>query len=193
MMSGAPLETCWAFNKLWNNKFYYKAAYCWYFYCHLRCTDPWISKKKLNCLTKLVKPIMHTANWLSHIKKICLVYTSVCVCVCVCACATHRQYSEDERCILEVVLETEVDLTHVLWGLRIINVHVHQGDGSVLQKCHLKQVKGRLSCLKFNDQLLYPTNVASHFTSVDVTYKTSTCNDQCFVSELKRKQFQRLL
>ena len=24
MMSGLPLETCWAFNKLWNNKFYYK-------------------------------------------------------------------------------------------------------------------------------------------------------------------------
>jgi len=31
-MSGVPLETCWAFNKLWNNKFYYKAASCWYFY-----------------------------------------------------------------------------------------------------------------------------------------------------------------
>ena len=26
-----PLETCWAFKKLWNNKFYYKAASCWYF------------------------------------------------------------------------------------------------------------------------------------------------------------------
>jgi hypothetical protein len=25
-------NTCWAFNKLWNNKFYYKAASCWYFY-----------------------------------------------------------------------------------------------------------------------------------------------------------------
>ena len=24
MMSGVSLETCWAFNKLWNNKFYYK-------------------------------------------------------------------------------------------------------------------------------------------------------------------------
>ena len=32
MMSGVSLETCWAFNKLWNNKFYYKAASCWYFY-----------------------------------------------------------------------------------------------------------------------------------------------------------------
>jgi len=32
MMSGVPLETCRAFNKLWNNKFYYKAASCWYIY-----------------------------------------------------------------------------------------------------------------------------------------------------------------
>ena len=31
MMSGAPLETCWAFKKLCNNKFYYKAASCWLF------------------------------------------------------------------------------------------------------------------------------------------------------------------
>jgi hypothetical protein len=27
-----PLETWWAFKKPWNNKFYYKAASCWYFY-----------------------------------------------------------------------------------------------------------------------------------------------------------------
>jgi len=32
MMSGVPLETCWAFKKPWNNKFYYKVASCWYFY-----------------------------------------------------------------------------------------------------------------------------------------------------------------
>jgi len=31
MMSGMPLETCWAFNKSWNNKFYYKVASCWLF------------------------------------------------------------------------------------------------------------------------------------------------------------------
>jgi hypothetical protein len=37
MMSGVPLEICWAFSKIWNNKSYYKAASCWYFYwekCH---------------------------------------------------------------------------------------------------------------------------------------------------------------
>jgi len=32
MKSGVPLETCWAFRKLWNNKFCYIAASCWYFY-----------------------------------------------------------------------------------------------------------------------------------------------------------------
>jgi hypothetical protein len=31
MVSGMPLETCWAFNKFWNNKFYYKVASCWLF------------------------------------------------------------------------------------------------------------------------------------------------------------------
>jgi hypothetical protein len=30
-MSCMQLETCWAFNKLWNNKFYYKVASCWLF------------------------------------------------------------------------------------------------------------------------------------------------------------------
>jgi len=31
MMSGVPLETCWAFNERWNNKFCYKIASCWLF------------------------------------------------------------------------------------------------------------------------------------------------------------------
>jgi hypothetical protein len=30
-MSGMPLETCRAFKKFWNNKFYYKVASCWLF------------------------------------------------------------------------------------------------------------------------------------------------------------------
>jgi len=36
MMSGMPLETCWAFHKLWNNKFHCKVAFCWLFLlnCH---------------------------------------------------------------------------------------------------------------------------------------------------------------
>jgi len=31
MTSGMPLETCWAFNERWNNKFCYKVASCWLF------------------------------------------------------------------------------------------------------------------------------------------------------------------
>ena len=31
MMSGMPLETCWAFNERWDNEFYYKVASCWLF------------------------------------------------------------------------------------------------------------------------------------------------------------------
>jgi hypothetical protein len=31
MMSGVPLETCWAFNERWNNKLCYKVASCWLF------------------------------------------------------------------------------------------------------------------------------------------------------------------
>jgi hypothetical protein len=37
MMSGVPLETCWAFNKRWNNKFYYKVASCWLFLLRTLC------------------------------------------------------------------------------------------------------------------------------------------------------------
>jgi len=42
MMNGVPLETCWAFKKLWNNKFYYKAASCWYFYWVSPVSTSWI-------------------------------------------------------------------------------------------------------------------------------------------------------
>jgi len=45
MMSGVPLETCWAFNKLWNNKFCYKAAFCWYFYWVIY--DAWIHEYQI--------------------------------------------------------------------------------------------------------------------------------------------------
>ena len=48
MMSGIPLETCWAFNERWNNKFCYKVASCWFFYwIIIRCTDPWILNLKI--------------------------------------------------------------------------------------------------------------------------------------------------
>jgi hypothetical protein len=31
MMGGVSLETCWAIKELWNNKFYYTVASCWFF------------------------------------------------------------------------------------------------------------------------------------------------------------------
>jgi hypothetical protein len=31
MMSGVPLETCWAVKEYWNNKYRYKVASCWLF------------------------------------------------------------------------------------------------------------------------------------------------------------------
>jgi len=37
MMSVMPLETCWAFNERWNNKFYYKVASCWLFLLSCNC------------------------------------------------------------------------------------------------------------------------------------------------------------
>jgi hypothetical protein len=44
MMSGMLLETCWAFNERWNNKFYYKVASCWLFLLSLsRCFLPVMS------------------------------------------------------------------------------------------------------------------------------------------------------
>ena len=71
MMSGVPLETCWAFNKLWNNKFYYKAASCWYFYW---ASDSWVGllscfysgkwqtfllMSAVNCLYLLILLLIH--------------------------------------------------------------------------------------------------------------------------------------
>jgi len=50
MMSGMPLETCWAFNERWINKFYYKVTSCWLFLLSrisavctfdLACTSYW--------------------------------------------------------------------------------------------------------------------------------------------------------
>jgi hypothetical protein len=49
MMSGVPLETCSAVNKLWNNKFYYKVASCWLFLLiHTTMHGSMNIKKKMN-------------------------------------------------------------------------------------------------------------------------------------------------
>ena len=41
MMTDMLLKTCWAFNKLWNNKFYYKVASCWLFLLILHLVWIW--------------------------------------------------------------------------------------------------------------------------------------------------------
>ena len=44
-MSGIPLETCWAFNERWNNKFCYKVASCWLFLLsHINLANKFILK-----------------------------------------------------------------------------------------------------------------------------------------------------
>lgn len=40
--------------------------------------------------------------------------------------------AENERAILEIVLQAEVDLANILARFRIIDVHVDQGDGPAL-------------------------------------------------------------
>ena len=60
MMSGMPLETCWAFNERWNNKFYCKIASCWLFLLS-HTTMHWSMNIKLkNCLISL--------RWLFYIE-----------------------------------------------------------------------------------------------------------------------------
>jgi len=70
MMSGVPLETCWAFTKLWNNKLYYKAASCWYFYWVIY--DARIHEYQLS-------NIQNWSSWMSTVffwKPYVVVYTS---------------------------------------------------------------------------------------------------------------------
>jgi len=56
MMSGVPLETCWAFNERWNDKFCCKVASCWLFLLNIcLITAAW--GYWLRCLGKM------TAGW----------------------------------------------------------------------------------------------------------------------------------
>jgi hypothetical protein len=59
MMSGVPLETCRDFKKLWNNKFYYKAASCWYFYWACRSFLCWTVNSAVHSLTYSLTQYTH--------------------------------------------------------------------------------------------------------------------------------------
>jgi len=46
--------------------------------------------------------------------------------------STDLYDAQNERTVLKIVLETEVNLANILARFRIINVHIDQGDGPAL-------------------------------------------------------------
>ena len=50
---------------------------------------------------------------------------------------TYLNDFQNERRVLEVVLEAEVDVANVLCRLRVVDVHVDQRYGSILPERHL--------------------------------------------------------
>jgi len=77
MMSGVPLKTCWAFKKLWNNKFYYKAASCSYFYWVIydaRIHKYQINDKEIMGLKKLLIVQQQLGPVGAGISKICSLF-----------------------------------------------------------------------------------------------------------------------
>ena len=59
MMSGMPLETCWAFNEQWNNGFYYRVAFCWLFLLsHTAMHGSMNIKKNLYSIVDRLNPII---------------------------------------------------------------------------------------------------------------------------------------
>jgi transposase len=63
MMSGMPLETCSAFNKFWNKKFYYKVASCWLF---LLIHITMHGAVNINPLSPELNPICYLLALLAH-------------------------------------------------------------------------------------------------------------------------------
>jgi len=56
MISDVPLETCWAFNERWNNKFCYKVASCWLFLLNHTTMHGSINiKLKISCKSQKLK------------------------------------------------------------------------------------------------------------------------------------------
>lgn len=53
--------------------------------------------------------------------------------------STHRDDAQYEGRILEIILETEMNLADVLGGFRAVNVHIHQRYGPALEERHLEQ------------------------------------------------------
>jgi hypothetical protein len=69
MMSGVPLESCWAIKKLWNDEFYYKAASCWYFYWPIHISwlsSTWPSHYRQSLCKYGTKIMSLLTPWKSH-------------------------------------------------------------------------------------------------------------------------------
>jgi hypothetical protein len=82
MMSGMPLKTCWAFNKFWNNKFYYNIRSCWLFLLTQ------ISSSQHLALPPICVEIFHSQYYLvTTVIQTQSLSSQICVCVCVCVCA----------------------------------------------------------------------------------------------------------
>jgi hypothetical protein len=58
MMSGMPLETCWAFNERRNNKFYYKVASCWLFLLSYTTMHGSMNIKFKNCCIRCCEHVI---------------------------------------------------------------------------------------------------------------------------------------
>ena len=73
MISSMPLETCWAFNERWNNKFWYKVASCWLFLLSHTAMHGSMNIKKKNKSTNLSSgDILISAWWFESILPPCL-------------------------------------------------------------------------------------------------------------------------
>jgi hypothetical protein len=73
MMSSVPLETYWASSERWNNKFYYKAAYCWLFFLS-RTT----MHGSMNIKFKINKWINNMDMYCALVRLLCAIVTLVC-------------------------------------------------------------------------------------------------------------------
>jgi hypothetical protein len=94
MISGVPLETCWALNKLWNNKLCYKVASCRYFYwVILRSTDPWLSNLYMDDFTQVIFSITAAEDCLADPASWCVLTPR-----------SQNLFVESSRCSLSFLL-----------------------------------------------------------------------------------------
>jgi hypothetical protein len=76
-MSDVPLKTCSAFNKFWNNKFYYNVASCWLFLLIHTTVHGYVNIKFVqNCFisstdrqTDISERLPHGCSWMTLKKK----------------------------------------------------------------------------------------------------------------------------